>query len=249
MISASITQVHDDEEKMDAAANRSSNSFTRTPSSERVSDVSLTYSELLDLHREARWAVKRFARDRVALLQAKNGTISRRLRTLLRLVEDTHEYTEGIEGDDENDPGPYTTILHTAAALGSPWLAELAMQADPDTSLLDRHNWSALTIATVQGHQSCIELLSDTSSPNPASIELQKAPSELTLADSDFHVHFTKEALTASVNEWHDSLADRIQVRANHPIPSTSTTFYYEVEILRSGPLRYVASDPELVLA
>lgn len=86
-------------------------------------------------------------------------------KTLL-LAEATGEVEDEDEDDEERDSeiksagGPYGTILHTATAIGNEWLVKLQIDANADIFAYDGHFWTALMVATAQGHTSCIKLLS-----------------------------------------------------------------------------------------
>lgn len=149
--------------------------------------------------------------------------------------EDQDEDDEDRDSETKSAGGPYGTILHTAAAVGNDWLVILQMKAGVDVSAYDSHFWTALMVATAQGHASCIKLLSE-------HVDTRKVkaapPSGLVKAQLKSSISLGPTNLTVTANSWSSILVQqRIQLRSDHPIPPHFRIFYYEIEILNNGPL------------
>lgn len=160
----------------------------------------------------------------------------------MRLLAETIEEVEDEDEDDEEEDsesksagGPYGTILHTAAVVGNEWLVTLQINAGVDVSAYDGHLWTALMVATAQGHTSCIKLLStyvDTRKLKATS------PSSLVKAEPKLSISLGPKNLTVTTDSWSSVLLQkRIQLRSDHPIPPHFQIFYFEIEILNNGPL------------
>lgn len=160
------------------------------------------------------------------------------MRLLVEAIEEVEDEDEDDEeGDSETKSGggPYGTILHTAAAVGNEWLVILQINAGVDVSAYDGHFWTALMVATAQGHTSCIKLLS-------AHVDTRKLkatpPSSLVKAAPKLSISLEPKNLTLTTDSWSSVLLQkRIQLRSDHPIPPHFLIFYFEIEILNSGPL------------
>lgn len=157
------------------------------------------------------------------------------------LAEAIEEVEDEDEDDEEGDSetkcagGSYGTILHTAAAVGNEWLVTLQINAGVDVSAYDGHFWTALMVATAQGHASCIKLLStyvDTRKIKATS------PSSLVKAQPQLSISLGPKSLTATTDSWSSVLLQkRIQLRSDHPIPPHFPNFYFEIKILNNGPM------------
>lgn len=138
-------------------------------------------------------------------------------------------------GDDEDedgkkgDPGaksagePYGTILHTACVVGNYWLVKLQIEAGVDVSALDNHSWTALMVATAQGHASCADLLTE----HMETRKLKAAPQSF-LPSKLFYSgkrHFHLLGVIHVDGFW----------KSDHPIPPHFQRFYYEIKVLESS--------------
>lgn len=152
-----------------------------------------------------------------------------------KAVEDEDEDDEDRDSETKSARGPYGTILHTAAAVGNDWLVDIQIKAGVDVSAYDGHFWTALMVATAQGHASCIKLLSER-------VDTRKfeaaPPSSLVKAEPKSSISLGTKNLTVATDSlsyvW---LMKRTQLRSDHPIPPHFSSFYYEISILRNGPL------------
>ena len=220
-------------------------SFQGDESSSRSSESSDTvFPELQQLPRGAKLPIRDFLREQISRFK-EGGEIPRTMRLLAEATEEVEDNDQDVETRDsetEGSGGPYGTILHTAAAVGNYWLAKLQIKAGVDLSAYDGHNWTALMVATAQGHTSCIKLLSEQMNSREAKVARQPLlPSSLVTAEPKVSISAGQKGLTAAMSTryavW---LQKRIQARTNHPIPPHFLTFYYEITILNSGPLGYV---------
>lgn len=152
-------------------------------------------------------------------------------RRLWLLAEATKDLADGDDGDGdhltEGAEGPYGSILHTASMVGNDWLVKLQIQAGVDVSALDNHFWTALMVATAQGHTSCANLLAEHMETGKA-IAAPQVPGPSGLAKAG-----PKTSISMSCIE----LEEAVQFRSDHPIPPHCRTFYYEILILNNGPL------------
>lgn len=161
--------------------------------------------------------------------------------------EDDQKGDLGIQGDG----GPYGTILHTAAVVGSYWIIKFQLEAGVEVSAFDYHFWTPLMVATAQGHANCAKLLSKHMEPKKINAAPQpRPPSALVKAERNMPIVFGPENLTAEVSPWSSPrLKYGIQIRSNHPIPPDLPNFYFEMQILRIGSLgcvQYVLYMPML---
>lgn len=216
--------------------------FAGDESSSRSSESSDTvFPELQQLPREAKLPIRDFLREQIS--RFKGGEeIPRTMRLLAEATEEVQDEEEDVEGRDsetEGGGGPYGTILHTAAAVGNPWLVKLQIKAGVGVSALDGHFWTALMVAAAQGHTSCIKLLSEQmGSRKLKAAPLSLPPSCLVTAEPKLSISLGPKGLTAAMGSqkfvW---LQKRIQLRSDHPIPPHFSMFYYEITILNNGPL------------
>lgn len=173
-------------------------------------------------------------------MEKKEEDIPRKTLLLAEAIEEVEEDEDDEERDSEIESagGPYGSILHTAAAIGNEWLVTLQINAGVDIFAYDGHFWTALMVATAQGHTSCIKLLSkyqDTRKVNAI------GPSGLVKAQPNVSISLGQKSLTGTTDSWSSILVQKgVQLRSDHPIPPNFLIFYYEVEILSSGPLRCV---------
>lgn len=218
---------------------RHQNSTGDETSSHTSESSDTVFPELQQLPKEAKLPIRVFLREQSLSFKGRED-IPRKIRLLA-------EATEEVEGEDEDHEtegagGPYGTILHTAAAVGNYWLVELQIKAGVDVSAVDNHFWTALMVATAQGHAICTKLLSEhmesrklIAAPQPL------RPSGLVKAEPRTSILLGPNNLTAATGSWGSrGLQKRIQLRSDHPIPPEFRTFYYEMEILTNGPLGYV---------
>lgn len=196
------------------------------------------FPELRQLPREAKLPIRDFLREQISILKEKGEDTPRKIRLLAEAIEEVEdEDEEDEEGDSETKSGggPYGTMLHTAAAIGNEWLLTIQINAGVDVSAYDNHFWTALMVATAQGHTNCIKILStymDTRKVKAIS------PSSLVKAQPKLSISLGPKSLTVTTDSWSSVLLQkRIQLRSDHPIPPHFLIFYYEIEILKSGPL------------
>lgn len=196
------------------------------------------FPELRQLPREAKLPIRDFLREQISRMKEKGEHIPRKLSLLAEAIEEVEDEDEDDgEGDSEiqSAGGPYGTILHTAAAIGNERLVTLQMNAGVDIFAYDGHFWTALMVATAQGHTSCIKLLSTYEDTRKAKAH---SPSSLVKAQPKFSISLGPKSLTVKTDSWSSVLLQKgIQLRADHPIPPYFRIFYYEIEILNSGPL------------
>ena len=214
--------------------------FAGDESSSRSSESSDTaFPELQQLPREAKLPIRDFLREQISRLKG-GEEIPRTMRLLAEATEEVEDKDEDVEKRDsetECGGGPYGTILHTAAVVGNYWLAKLQIKAGMDVSALDGHHWTALMVATTQGHNSCIKLLSEQMDSSKVKAAPQPLlPSNLVTAEPKLSISLGQKSLTAAMVTQNSVLQNWIQARSDHPIPPHSPTFYYEITILTSGP-------------
>ena len=174
------------------------------------------------------------------LLNYKGGKeIPRRMWLLAKAVkeQDNDEDKNGEKEDPEAEGAgwPYSTILHTAYAVGNYWLIRLQIEAGVDVSALDEHSWTALMVATAQGHASCANLLSKhMETGNVKAAPQPLSPSSLYQIDSKTELIDGQENLTAVADS---SILRRMcdYFSSDHPIPLHLQTFYYEIKNLSEG--------------
>lgn len=222
--------------------------FAGEGTSFRSSESSHTvFPELQQLPREAKLPIRNFLREQISKFKGGED-IPRKMWLLAEAfeeVEDDEGDDEGRDSRTESGGGPYGTVLHTAAAVDNCWLVKLQIKAGADVSAFDAHFWTALMVATAQGHANCIKPLSE----NTDTRKLKAAPrplppSSLVKAEPKLSVSFGQGNLTAATGSWSSLwLQKRIQLRSDHPIPPHFPTFYYEITILNSGPLGYVTTS------
>ena len=219
-------------------------------SSQTSESSSIAFPELQQLPKEAKSSIWQFLRERILSFETRNEEVPFKIRSLADATrevdeEDEYEYEEEGDAEIESEGGPYGTILHTACAVGTNWLLELQIKAGVDVTAVDRHSWTALMVAVAQGHSICAKSLSEymeTIAAHPTTQPL--SPSGLVKADSSTSIRIGDDGLTATPGSWRAIwLQRRVQVRSNHPIPPDSSSFYYEMTILNSGPLGYVIID------
>ena len=159
----------------------------------------------------------------------------------MRLLEEASEELD-YEGYIPEGDGPYGTVLHTASTIGNHWIVEMQIKAGVDVTALDDHGWTAFMVAEAQGHKTCARLLSDHMEAIGVDLVANAiAPSGIVKSEPSSPIEIDSNDLMAMPGSWHYSLVrKRVQVRANHPIPSSYPTFYFEVTILNNGPLGYV---------
>ena len=210
----------------------------RDDSSSQRSDSSVTaFPEIQQLPKEAKWPIERFLRERIAALYERGEDVP----VKLRLLEEASQEMD-YEGYDPDAGGPYDTVLHTASAIGNHWIVEMQIKAGVDVTEVDNHGWTAFMVAEAQGHGTCARLLFE----HMAAIGVSPvadaiAPSGIIKSEPTSPIEIEYNDLMAMPGSWHFSLIrKRVQVRANHPIPPSYPTFYFEVTILNNGPLGYV---------
>ncbi|KAL8929810.1 MAG: hypothetical protein Q9208_000954 [Pyrenodesmia sp. 3 TL-2023] len=215
-------------------------SFDETDS--QHSEASNTaFPEIQQLPRDAKLLIWRFLREKIEALANRDEEVPAKMTLLEKACEvDSDDYDD--DPDTWNGNGPYGTVLHTACAIGNKWIVEMQIKARVDVTTLDDHRWTALMVADVQRHASCSKVLSDyveeiganiVPDPLPPSELVATGPNDPVYVWADF-----VEALPALSAGWrYEMLRKRIQVRANHPIPPRNQSFYFEMSILKSGPL------------
>ena len=173
----------------------------------------------------------RFVQERIAALHERGESIP----ATMRLLEEASEVMY-YEGYDPKGGGPYGTVLHTASAIGNHWIIEMQIEAGVDVTATDDHGWTAFMVAEVQGHTTCARLLSEHMDAIGASLVLKAiAPSGIVKTEPTSPIVIGSDDLMAI-----SSVRKLVQVRANHPIPPSYPAFYFEVTILKNGPLGYV---------
>ena len=217
-------------------------------SSQKSESSSIAFPELQQLPKEAKSSIWYFLQERILSFESRDEEVPFKIRSLAdatRKVDEEDEYEEEGDAETESEGGPYGTILHTACAIGTNWLVELQIKAGVDVTAVDSHSWTALMVAKAQGHSTCAKSLSEymeTIAANPITQPL--SPSGLVQADSSTSIRIGDDNLTATPGSWRVNwLQRRVQIRSNHPIPPDSSSFYYEMTILNSGPLGYVIID------
>lgn len=180
------------------------------------------FPELQRLSENARLPIRDFLREQLSNFKGRKD-IPRKMRLLAEAVK--------ALGDDEDEDGkkenpqaksagePYGTILHTACTVGNYWLVKLQIEANVDISALDNHSWTALMVATAQGHASCAELLTE----HMETRKLKAAPQSFRpsrLVESR-HINF----LGLHFVNW----------KSEHPIPPHFQKFYYEIKIPKAA--------------
>ena len=198
--------------------------------------------ELQKLPREAKVLIGNYVQEKISSLHCKDEDVPVKLQLLAEAARETddeqNEALEAIVNGKIRLPG---SLLHIAAAIGLYWIVEMQIKAGVDLTALDSHSWTALMIATAQGHRACTQLLSEHMlNLGESSSSDAIPPSGLEETQSSTIFQFGQGRLTATPGSWHFNIRRRVQVRSNHPIPPTSASFYYEITILRNGPLEYV---------
>ena len=192
------------------------------------------FPELQQLSKDARLPVRNFLREQLSNFKGGKD-IPRRMLLLAEAVKEQDDEDEDGEKEDpeaEGAGGPYGTILHTACAVGNYWLAKLQIEGGVDVSVLDKHSWTALMVATAQGHTSCADLLSEhmetrkvkaAPQPFPPSGLVQAEPKKINIIGQENLIAVAVLKIL-SLREAH--------VRSDHPIPPHFQTFYYEIKVL-----------------
>ena len=200
--------------------------------------------ELQKLPREAKAIIGNFVQEKISSLHCKDEDVPVKLQLLAEATRETDdEHNEALEAIVEGKTRLPGSLLHIAAAIDLYWIVEMQIKAGVDLTALDSHSWTALMVATAQGHRSCTQLLSEHMlklGQNSSSDAIP--PSSLVETQSSTIFQFGQSRLTATPGSWHFNLRKRVQVRSNHPIPPDLASFYYEVTILGNGPLKYVYS-------
>ena len=213
-------------------------------SSRSSENWSIVLPELQILPREAKIPIRDFVEEKILSLRSKDEDVPSKLWLL---AEAAHEVDgEQDEAAVDGEIGLFGSILHTAAAIGLHWIVEMQIKAGVDLTALDNHSWTALMVARAQGHNICAQLLSEhmlTIGAN--SLPDARPPSGLAKTQSSTFIILGSDDLSVMSGSWHPNLQRRVQVRSNHPIPPKSTSFYYEMTILRNGPLGYVYSSSQ----
>ena len=212
------------------------------------------FPELQQLPRKAKALISQFLQERISVFQSRDEEVPFKMWSLADAIREVDEYEEEEEEKEEDEDaqteseegGPYSTVLHTACAIGNHWLVELQIKAEVDVTAVDSHSWTAFRIAVAQDHSTCAKLLRECMEHIKANpIPQPLPPSGLVRAASSTSAKIEADNLTATPGSrppaW---LQRRIQVRSNHPIPPDSPWFYYEMTVLSNGPLGYVRTDP-----
>ena len=210
----------------------------RDDTSSEKSESSVTaFPEIQQLPKEAKWPIQRFLQERIAALYERGEKVP----VKLRLLEEASEEMD-YEGYNPEEGGPYGTVLHTASAIGNRWIVEMQIKAGVDVTALDHHGWTAFMVADAQGHTACARLLfQHMEAIGVGFVADAIAPSGIVKSEPSSPIEVESDDLMAMPGSWHYSLIrKRVQVRANHPIPPSYSTFYFEVAILNNGPLGYV---------
>ncbi|KAK1256982.1 hypothetical protein QJS04_geneDACA024234 [Acorus gramineus] len=162
-------------------------------------------------------------------------------------------------GADVNAQGAeYGSALHAAAHHNNEDLIRQLLGQTADLTAKDRHGWTSAMIASVYGHSKIAELLSSTQSA--ASMATEQTPSDLVrmtgnsglneridglviTAGCFYYLHLCATPMLIKMILEHASkeeLDRKLQYRANHPMPFSSDTFYFEVTIIQSSSSRQV---------
>ena len=217
-------------------------------SSQTSESSSIVFPGLQQLPKKAKSAIREFLQVIISGFEDQEK-VPIKIRSLANATWEADEEEEDEEEGDaetESKVGPYGTILHTACAIDTRWLVELQIQAGVDVTTVDSHSWTALMVASAQGHSDCAKILSEymeTIVANPVPQPLP--PSGLVKTESSTNIRIRDDNLTVEPGLWRAFwLQRRVQVRSNHPIPPDSPSFYYEMTILNNGPLGYVRTGP-----
>lgn len=186
--------------------------------------------------------IRKFLQERISTFRRPQD-VPRKLKLLAEATEKLKDAEKNIEdGDIEVEGrGPYGTILHTASAVGNLFLVEVQIEAGEDVTALNNHSWTALMVAKALEHEACARILSkhmETIGVNPTSQAL--SPSRMVNTNPKEPIHFGLDNLVATP-ELSDATGGqklRYRIRANHPVPVESPTFYYEMTVLKVGHLR-----------
>lgn len=186
--------------------------------------------------------IRIFLQERISTFQSDQD-VPRKLKLLAEATaksydeEEEEDIEKGYIGTESR--GLVGTILHTASVVGNTFLVEVLIEAGADVTALNSHSWTALMVAKALGHEACARILSKhmkTIEANPTSQAL--SPSCIVNFGSRVStVHFGLDNLTAT-HEPSDATGGQdlfYGIRANHPIPVDSPTFYYEMTVLKFG--------------
>ena len=220
--------------------------------------------ELHQLPRDAKLPIFRFVQGRIASFADRGEEVPLKLKILAEATECSNDQSTPEEPSDDQSSakeslddkpaddemnnqktnyrgGPYGTILHTACVVGNKWVAELQIKSGVDVNAVDDHGWTASMIAKAQNHPKCAKLFSEhTLTKRVKTSHEVLPPTGLIESEPNSCVKISMDLQKVKLVEYHPSLQKRIQVRANHPIPPGALNFYYEITILKNGPLGYV---------
>lgn len=218
---------------------------------------SIAFPGLQKLSREGKIPIRNFVQEKILSLQSKGEDVPIKLWLLAGAVDNVdNQQEEAVDSSDseqeetvvDDEIGPFGSILHTAATIGLHWIVDMQIKAGVDLTALDHHSWTALMVATAQRHNTCARLLSEhMRNTEASSLPDVLSPSGLVKTQSNDFIELGSDNLTATPGSWHYNLQRRASVRSNHPIPPKSPSFYYEITILQTGPLKYVYSNFEII--
>ena len=122
------------------------------------------FPELQQLPIKAKASIWKFLQERISEFESRDEEVPFKIWSLAdatRVVDEEEEDDEEGGTEPESEREPYGTILHTACAIGNHWLVQLQIKAGVDVTAVDSHSWTALMVASAQGHSDCTKLLSD----------------------------------------------------------------------------------------
>lgn len=194
-----------------------------------------SFPKLQQLPKKAKLPIWYFLQEQLSNFKGEKE-IPRRMKLLLEAVkeidDDEDENGENEDPEAEGAGGPYDTILHTACVVGNYVLVVLQIEAGVDLFALDRHSWTALMVATAQGHADCANLLS----LHMNTKEFQAAPPQSFLPSRFTLTRQQRELITINIDYLtavaSPTLRRMTAIRSNHPIPPHLKTFYYEIEVV-----------------
>ena len=205
--------------------------FVGDGNSSHIGESSHTaFRELRRLPKNSRLPIRKFLQGQLSKFQGEKDVL-KKMWLLAEAVKELCDDDEDKSGEEdpgaEGAGGPYSTILHTACAVGSYWLVKLQIEAGVDVFALDQHSWTALMIATAKGHTSCAELLSEHMNTSREKTAPQAiSPSGLVRIKGASTPVIEEDGLTVF------SFPETTLICSDHPIPPHVQTFYYEVEVL-----------------